>query len=276
MNNSLEWYSNDPHKKPDYLVEEADRERPEEFIRKIHFRDGEVPLSNDFPREIVELVMRDKVVRRALQEIMEKRGEEDIKHAVRMAGMVIMVAERMDLSPDDRELLIRSALVHDVGKIGIPQEILDKPGELSEEDINIVHKHVRIGWNFLRELGDDKLAEIVVRHHEINGYPRSGRDQREIKRADGKERRVPKPEYNRLAKFLSIFDVFDSLGNRIYNDKKTIHEILAERRDELKDLNSSEEKVLVSLLEGRENDPEYILRKEVEKTTEGLSADAAS
>lgn len=276
MNSSLEWYSDKSGEKPSYLSKEAIREKPEEFIKKIRFRDGEVPLSNEFPREIVELVMRDKVVRKALAEIMEKRGEDDVKHAVRMAGMVILAADKMDFSPEDRETLIRSALVHDVGKIGIPSEILDKPGKLSEEEAQTVHKHARMGWNFLRELGDDKLAEIVVRHHEISGYPRSGKDQREIERPDGKERRMPKPEYDRLAKLLSIFDVFDSLGSRPYNDKKTRHEILAERAGELEDLNAPEEMDLIALLEGREIDPRYILQKEVEKNAEGFSSHTAS
>ncbi len=249
---------------------------PVRFIENIHFRDGEVSLSEKFPREVLELVQGDRIVWKLLAKILEKRGEADIKHAVRMAGMVISTAEKMDFTPEDRKLLIRSALVHDVGKIGIPSEILNKPSKLSEAETDTVHEHVRIGWKLIKELGDDELAEIVIRHHEIKGYPRSGEDRRNIGRENKEERRITKPKYERLARLLSVLDVFDSLGSRPYNENKTAHEILSERKRELKDLDSQEEKNLVALLEGREIDPKYVVQKEVEKTPQEFTAYTAS
>ena len=79
------------------------------------------------------------------------------------------------LPPREREILETAAKLHDIGKIGIPEEILNKPGQLSDREFHVIQDHPTIGERILAPL--DFLAEIrpIVRHHHERwdgaGYP---------------------------------------------------------------------------------------------------------
>ncbi|MBB4637327.1 HD domain-containing phosphohydrolase [Longimicrobium terrae] len=86
-----------------------------------------------------------------------------------------MVAERMGMSPYDLAIVCYSALLHDVGKIGVSDGVLNKPGPLLPEEVQLVRAHVRVGHDLLRgvpALGT--VADVVLHHHEWydgTGYP---------------------------------------------------------------------------------------------------------
>jgi len=94
---------------------------------------------------------------------------------------VIFLAEAMGrrLALDDEQMVILSlaAGFHDIGKIGIPDQILLKPASLTPEEYDVIKTHPGIGANMLRSLGDpllDRVAECVLHHHENwdgSGYP---------------------------------------------------------------------------------------------------------
>jgi len=95
-------------------------------------------------------------------------------HSRRVASYAGRIAREMRLSPKEIANVETAALVHDIGKIYTPREILQKPGRLTDREYAIVKLHARDGAEILADAGDPQLTEIVRHHHERldgNGYP---------------------------------------------------------------------------------------------------------
>jgi hypothetical protein len=95
-------------------------------------------------------------------------------HGRRVASHARRIAHEMHLSPEEIAEVETAALVHDIGKIYTPQEILHKPGRLTDHEFAIVKLHSRDGAEILEGAGDPELTAIVRHHHERldgNGYP---------------------------------------------------------------------------------------------------------
>jgi len=85
------------------------------------------------------------------------------------------ISEKMNLSTDQTSEIVRAALIHDIGKVGIKESILVKPGRLSMEERIIMNRHPEIGANIISEMkGLQRLVPLVKFHHERwdgRGYP---------------------------------------------------------------------------------------------------------
>jgi len=96
-------------------------------------------------------------------------------HSDRVAQYAKSIAERMGLSVEECECIYMAGLLHDVGKIGVPDSILGKPGPLTNEEYAIVKKHPEIGYAILKHLKQlDSVLPGVLHHHEAvngKGYP---------------------------------------------------------------------------------------------------------
>jgi putative nucleotidyltransferase with HDIG domain len=95
-------------------------------------------------------------------------------HSRRVASYAGRIAREMRLSPEEIANVETAALVHDIGKIYTPQEILHKPGRLTDWEFAIVKLHARDGAEILADAGDPQLTAIVRHHHERidgDGYP---------------------------------------------------------------------------------------------------------
>lgn len=98
-------------------------------------------------------------------------------HSNMVAAYSLAIAERLGLSDDDRELLALGAIMHDLGKIGVPDHILTKPGALTAAEFELMKKHPEIGESILAPLDHsylDRPRQIVRSHHERldgRGYP---------------------------------------------------------------------------------------------------------
>jgi len=97
-------------------------------------------------------------------------------HQHRVSQLTSAIARQMNLFPDQVEGIYMATILHDIGKISVPAEILSKPGRLTEIEMNILRTHPEVGYNILKKVDFPwPLAEIVLQHHEkINGsgYPR--------------------------------------------------------------------------------------------------------
>ncbi|HEX8243367.1 MAG TPA: HD domain-containing phosphohydrolase [Longimicrobium sp.] len=86
-----------------------------------------------------------------------------------------LVAERMELDPRDQAVVCYAALLHDVGKIGVSDGLLNKPGPLLPEEMELMRAHVRVGHDLLRNVPVlETVADVVLHHHERydgDGYP---------------------------------------------------------------------------------------------------------
>jgi putative two-component system response regulator len=96
-------------------------------------------------------------------------------HVDRVASYALSLGKETGLAPWELQLLRKAAILHDVGKIGINESILLKPGPLTEEEFNHVKSHAIIGEKICRPLQQDRLILEVIRHHheryDGKGYP---------------------------------------------------------------------------------------------------------
>lgn len=110
-----------------------------------------------------------------LASIAEKRDPYTAGHQKNVAQLAREIAEQMGLPDDKKEAIFISGMVHDVGKITIPSEILTKPGKLTEVEFELIKEHSKIGYDILKDIRFPwPVAEIVRQHHERmngSGYP---------------------------------------------------------------------------------------------------------
>jgi putative nucleotidyltransferase with HDIG domain len=111
----------------------------------------------------------------ALTQALETRDFETHGHSDRVTALSLRIAERMGLDSKEVRNIQWGALLHDVGKIGVPDQILRKPGPLNDEEWIVMKKHPEIGFNMLKDIPFLKPAlNIVHSHHERfdgKGYP---------------------------------------------------------------------------------------------------------
>ena len=110
-----------------------------------------------------------------ISKITELRDPYTSGHQIRVAKLASAIAREMGLSEDMIEAVHIASLVHDIGKINVPQEILSKPGILSDLEMRIIQIHPQAGYSILNEIDFPwPIAEIVLQHHEHvdgSGYP---------------------------------------------------------------------------------------------------------
>jgi putative nucleotidyltransferase with HDIG domain len=111
----------------------------------------------------------------ALGASLDLRDNETAGHSRRVMRYCLEIARRMGCMPEQMRILARGAYLHDIGKIGIPDAILCKPGNLTEEERQIMESHVRIGYEVVCRVAFlANAAEIILTHHERFdglGYP---------------------------------------------------------------------------------------------------------
>ena len=158
--------------------------------------------------------------------IAETRSKETGNHVKRVAEYSKLLALKLGLSESEAELLKLASPMHDIGKIGIPDNILNKPGKLTQDEFEIMKTHAQIGYEMLKHSNRPilKTAAIVsLEHHEKyngKGYP-NGKKAEDIH------------IYGRIT---AVADVFDALGsNRVYKkawDDEKIFELFRSERAE--------------------------------------------
>jgi putative nucleotidyltransferase with HDIG domain len=115
-----------------------------------------------------------------LSTTIEMRDPYTAGHQRRVAALAVAIAEEMNLAKERVENIRVAGVVHDIGKIYIPVEILIRPGRLSEFELNIIRAHPQYGHDIMAETEvPEPVAEIVRQHHErVNGsgYPEGKKD----------------------------------------------------------------------------------------------------
>ncbi|MEW8584437.1 MAG: HD-GYP domain-containing protein [Candidatus Thiodiazotropha sp.] len=105
------------------------------------------------------------------------RDSYTLEHSNRVVSFSEVIGNHLNLDTHEMDVLLLAASFHDIGKIGIPDHILLKPGTLTKEEYEGIKAHSSIGANMLRTLGNpllDEVAECVLYHHEQwddKGYP---------------------------------------------------------------------------------------------------------
>ncbi|HET8651992.1 MAG TPA: diguanylate cyclase [Gaiellaceae bacterium] len=137
-------------------------------------------------------------------------------HSTRVAELGAWIAQRLGLDQEQVELTRLAGSLHDLGKLAIPEEILRKPGPLTEPERLVLERHPQIGHRMLESLGVDPVAEWVLHHHERwdgTGYP---------SRLRGEE--IPLG-----ARIIFVADAYDAMtSDRAYRGRLTPREAVAE------------------------------------------------
>ena len=96
-------------------------------------------------------------------------------HSTRLAEWALHVAGELGLDEGAQKDVEIAALLHDIGKVGIPDAILNKPARLTREEYALMKKHPEYGWAVLRQIpGMERASLIILHHHESfdgSGYP---------------------------------------------------------------------------------------------------------
>ena len=162
-----------------------------------------------------EILDTQSEVIQTLSEVVESRSKETANHVKRVCEYAYYLARKSGLDESESTTLKYASPLHDIGKIGIPDSVLLKPGKLSDEEFEVITSHATMGYNILKNSTRPilKAAAIVAHeHHEKydgTGYPR-GLKEREIH------------IYGRI---VAIADVFDALAHRrCYKEAWTLKE----------------------------------------------------
>jgi len=161
-----------------------------------------VAFDNQAMFEEVELTQREMIYR--MSEAVESRSKEISNHVKRVALTCQYLARVIGMNEQEVELLYKAAPLHDIGKIAIPDHILNKPGKLNDDEWQKMKTHAQIGFDILASSGLKVLsagAIVAEEHHENwdgSGYPKG-------KKGEGIH------IYGRIA---AIADVFDALVNK--------------------------------------------------------------
>ncbi|MEW5894538.1 MAG: HD domain-containing phosphohydrolase [Candidatus Omnitrophota bacterium] len=162
-----------------------------------------------------ELKDSQKEIIRRLAQAAEFRDNETGAHIIRISKYCTLLAQALGLREDECELLAMAAPLHDIGKIGIPDNILLKPGRYTKEEYEVMKTHPLIGAELLEGSHSPVMQmakKIALTHHERwdgSGYPRG----------------LKGDEIPMVGQICSICDVFDALiSKRIYKDAWTIQD----------------------------------------------------
>ncbi len=166
-------------------------------------------------REIVET---QKEVILTLGGVVETRSKETAGHVLRVGECAALLARQVGLPDDEIELLRLASPMHDIGKVGVPDAILQKPSSLDCEETAIMQQHTWIGHEILRKSHRRILqsaATVALQHHEWwngGGYPQGLR----------------RTEIHPFGRITGIVDVFDALSHRrIYKPARSAEDVHA-------------------------------------------------
>lgn len=138
-------------------------------------------------------------------------------HSTQVAVYAAALADKLNLAPDEKSIIVKAALVHDLGKVAVMESIISKPGALTDEEFNQIKRHPEIGARIVSRMkGFKDLVDLVKHHHERwdgKGYP------------DG----LAGEEIVIGARILALADALDAMfSTRSYRPPRSYQEILAE------------------------------------------------
>ena len=183
-------------------------------LLELFFTNVSLAFDNLFLNKGIEETQKEIILH--IAEAMECRSAETGSHVRRVAEFAQLLALKYGLGAEEAEIVKLASTVHDLGKIGIPDFVLNKPGPLTPEEFNIIKCHVERGHNMLRRSTSPIIraaARIILLHHERwdgKGYPQG----------------LAGEEIHVHGRIVAVADVFDALSSkRIYHQAWSWDEI---------------------------------------------------
>lgn len=211
----------------DYFVEQADKEFSKKaldlfFAAEKHHHITDKLRSGEYKEELNHLissgVFSDELKRGYLQMLIytiDFRSEYTVVHTLATTRFAQEIARIMKVSREGREKLYYGALLHDIGKLAIPIEILEAPRRLNDKEMEVMKSHVAITEKILRGIIQEDVLEIAIRHHEkIDG--------------SGYHRGINGEELTLEQRIVAVADIISALyGKRSYKDSFESEKIIS-------------------------------------------------
>ena len=184
-----------------------------EDIRKIFMRAEDFMYRNKLAESTS---MRNETIKLITKTLYQKNRREQL-HCERVSKLCELIGNAMKLSADAVRELKMAGLLHDIGKIGIDENLLNKRGKLTEREWSDMKRHPEIGYHILRSVNEfAPIAKYVLHHHE---------------RIDGKgyPRQLKADEIPMQSKIISIADAYDAMtSHRPYREDLSLSEVITE------------------------------------------------
>lgn len=212
----------------DYLVKPIFPEELERVLEKVKERNFLLEIKRNYQAELEEKVeeQRKKLERKMLDTItslakaLEAKDPYQKGHSKQVRNIALTIADEIGYSKEEKETLGYASLIHDIGKVGIPDSILMKPETLTNKEYTVMKKHPEIGKSIINpSVKNEEILNIVLHHHERfdgKGFP------------DGlKGKEIPES-----ARIIAIADSLSAmLSNRPYRDGLQRDQIIKELKE---------------------------------------------
>ena len=208
--------------KVDYVIKDELREKGQQRIRKfmddIKFNKSiNVRQIKDTVSDIVDDILNnsDNIIVNMLD--IKNFDDYTFEHSVNVAVYSIILGKSLNYSVNELNKLGVGAIMHDVGKILIPPEILFKEARLNQQEYEIVKDHSELGYDYIKEISEISPVSktAILSHHERldgSGYPRNLKDE----------------DIHDFAKIVAVTDVYDALtSDRTYRKRWPVHEAIS-------------------------------------------------
>ncbi len=189
------WF--DPHLVNFFLAEARDG-MLWESLAKVDLR-HEVSRLEPADRVVVATPERLDLVSRAFAEIIDAKSPFTYKHSEGVAEVAVAIGERLGFDADARRDMLHAGLLHDIGKLGVSNRILDKPGRLTEAEFAEIKKHPRLTYDILSRITPFRgIADTAANHHEkLDG--------------SGYHRGLTSDQLDLPSRVLAVADIYDAL-----------------------------------------------------------------
>ncbi len=196
----------------------------------------------------------------ALSEAVDAKDRYTSGHSKRVAEYAQMISKRMGMSQEEQEEIYRAGLLHDIGKIRIPVEIINKAGKLTDEEYNIIKVHPVTSYNILRGIARNNLIALAAKYHheryDGTGYPNG----------------ISGDLIPLAARILAVADTYDAMtSNRSYRNalpQDVVRSEIENGKGTQFDPNIAE--IMLQMID---EDKNYIMRQEEEITRKILTVD---
>jgi putative nucleotidyltransferase with HDIG domain len=180
-------------------------ERTEELMQATHKLMDEIEARTHVEESLrqsldnIQIIIKGTI--QVIAKLLAMKDPYTANHQRRVAELANEIASEMELNKHDLEAINMACLIHDIGKISIPSEILSKPGRLSRLEFDLIKTHPHVGYSILKEIEFPwPIAQIVYQHHEYmdgSGYPQGLRGE----------------EIDLLSRILTVADVVEAISS---------------------------------------------------------------
>lgn len=232
-----------------------------------YLSDNNTELEQTVKEQNAELIKKQEAIEEmfvqtvtALSEAVDAKDRYTSGHSKRVAEYARMLSKRMGMSEEEQEEIYRAGLLHDIGKIRIPVEIINKAGKLTDEEYNIIKIHPVTSYNILRGIAGSNLIAIAAKYHheryDGRGYPNG----------------LAGDMIPLAARILAVADTYDAMtSNRSY--RKALPQEVVRAEIEKGKGTQFDPDIAELMLQMIDEDKEYTMRQDEEVTRKILTVD---